>query len=124
MPFYLLNGGNMRKEDFVFHSYKDYVFIESDNLFICQRLQQIDPSYRVVFNLKKRKYEVHSVEQFGGSYCFTLPFENLDERAVDFALKTRRENSDKIIAEIDKYNEKLYNQMLKQEVNKLKEALC
>ncbi len=114
----------MRKEDFVFHSCKDYVFIERDNLFICQRLQQIDPSYRVVFNLKKRKYEVHSIEQVGGSYCFTLPFENLDERAVEFALKTRRENSDKIIAEIDKYNENLYNQMLKQEVNKLKEAVC
>lgn len=114
----------MRKEDFVFQSKKGYIFIENDNLFICQRLQQIDPSYRIVFNLKKRKYEVHSVEQFGESYCFTLPYDFLDERAVDFALKTRRENSDKIIAEIDNYNEKLYNQILKQEVDKLKEALC
>lgn len=114
----------MRKEDFVFHSHKDYVFIDSDNLFVCQRLKQVDPSYRVVFNLKKQKYEVHSVEQVGGSYCFTLPYPCLDERAVEFALKTRRKNSDKIIAEIDKYNENLYNQMLKQEVNKFKEALC
>ena len=114
----------MQKEDFVLKNKKEYVFINYDNLFICQRLREIDDSYRVVYNLNKNGYEVHSVEQFFNSYCFTLPYSSLDERAINFALKTRRQNIDKIIAEIDKQNEALYNCMVKQEVNKLKEALC
>lgn len=114
----------MHKEDFFSRNSKDYVFIDWDNLFICQRLREIDDSYRVVYNLNKKVYEVHSVEQPFNSYCFTIPYSSLDERAINFALKTRKQNIDKIILEIDKQNEALYNHMVKQEVNKLKEALC
>ena len=114
----------MRKEDLQMKNDKNYVFIDSDNLFICERLKEVDSSYRVVFNLKKNFFEVHCDEQYENTYCFTLPFPVLDERAISFALKTRRQNLDKLIAEIDRQNEQLYNKMVKSEVNKLKEALC
>ena len=114
----------MKKYDFLNKNVKDFLFIENDNLFVCQRLKEIDESYRVVFNLKKNQYEVHSIDQPYDTYSFAVPFSVLDERTVSYALKTRRENMDKIIKEIDFYNEKLYNQMIKQNVNKIKEALC
>lgn len=113
----------MRKEDFINKNQKDFLFIDSDSLFITDRLKEVDPSYRVVFSLKKKKFEVHSILQ-SSTYCFTLPYSSLDERAVNYARKTRSENADKLIKEIDRANEELYRKMLKEEINKLKEALC
>ncbi len=114
----------MKNFDFIYHNKKDYIFIESDCLFICDRLKEIDPSYRVVFSLKKKKFEVHSILQSSSTYCFTLPYPVLDERAVDYARKTSRENADKLLKEIDLENEKIYRKMLSEELDKLKEALC
>jgi hypothetical protein len=97
--------------------------ILTDALFICERLKEIDRSYFVLYNTDSQKFEVHSSEQRGSSYCFTVPFEILDCRTVDHALKTRVENKDKIIAELDKENEMMMKKVLKEEVNKLEEAL-
>ncbi len=47
--------------------------IKTDPLFISERLKEIDQSYFLVFNTIKNKYEVHSSEQKGCSYCLTCP---------------------------------------------------
>ena len=73
---------------------------------ITKRLKEIDSTYFVVFNTKKQKFEIHSSNQ-KNSYCFTVPNNTLDSRAVSLALKTRRENFDKIIKEIDEENKNL-----------------
>ncbi len=96
--------------------------IENDCYFICQRLKEIDPSYEVFY--KNGRYEVHSFEQVKNSYCFTVPFGELDSRTIDFALKTRSSNREKIIAEIEKNNQLLYEKNIKDQVNLLKEGLC
>ncbi len=97
--------------------------IMTDALFIAERLREVDPSYFVVYNTDIKKFEVHSSDQRGASYCFTVPYEMLDSRCIDHALKTRVENKDKIIAELDRENELLMKRALKEEVNKLEEAL-
>ena len=81
--------------------------IKTDSLFVAERLKEIDESYYLVFNTLKNKYEVHSFAQVGCSYCLTCPYEGLDERLLELTKKTRRENLNYLLKEIDKENEKL-----------------
>ncbi len=65
------------------------VSVTDDVYFIASRLKEIDPTYYVVYDITKRRYEVHSDEQRGSSLCFVVPYDRLDARTVDYALKTR-----------------------------------
>lgn len=98
--------------------------IENDVFDITRRLQEIDKSYRVKYNLSSKRFEVHSTEQAKGSYCFSSPFDQLDERILDYAQKTRFENFEKIISEIEKDNLLLEEKTTKQQVELLKEMVC
>lgn len=81
--------------------------INTDNLFISERIREIDKNYYIVFNTKKKKYEIHNKSQGElNTYCLTLPFDILDYRTVEYIEKTKIENIEKLIAEIDKENEK------------------
>ena len=71
--------------------------INTDNLFITNRLREIDNSYFVVFNTHSNKYEIHSKRQVENTFCVGLPFSELDERTVDYVLKTRIENIEQIL---------------------------
>ena len=102
---------------------KNYLEIKDDVYYICDRLKEIDDSYIVLFNLDNLRYEIHSKGQ-KSSYCFTVPFDSLDERTLSYALRTRCERRDKIIEEIEKSNEELYKKQIKQQVNLLREAIC
>ena len=97
--------------------------IYTDNLFVCERLREIDPSYFVVFNTKDKKYEIHSKGQADNTYCVGLPFSALDERAVEYVLKTRVQNVDKLIKEIEKNNQKIEKNNKKQIKEKIEEVL-
>lgn len=97
--------------------------IQSDVYFICQRLKNIDPSYEVYYNWQNKCFEVHSNAQTKNSYCFKVPYDVLDARTLDYAVKTRRENRDKLIEEIEKSNQKLYEKNLKEQVSLLKEII-
>ncbi|MBO5395177.1 MAG: hypothetical protein J6A28_04705 [Clostridia bacterium] len=97
--------------------------IESDVFFIVQRLKEVDSSYEVYYNLHAKSFEVHSTEQHKSSYCFKVPFERLDSRTIDYAKKTRAENRDKLIAEIERNNLLLYEKKLRENVEILKEML-
>lgn len=103
---------------------KNLIKIENDALFICERLKEIDKSYYVVFDFKTQKYQVHSSHQKFNSFCFVVPFSCLDERTILYARKTRIENRDKIIKEIEMQNLQCEKQNLKNQVKNLKEALC
>ena len=102
---------------------KNYLKIQSDVYFICQRLREIDDSYFVMYNLDRQAYEVHSNAQGRDSFCFTVPFEQLDGRTIEFALKTSAHRRDEIINEIEKNNQLVYERELKRQVDKIKEAL-
>ena len=97
--------------------------IDSDNLYIVERLKEIDESYYIIFNLDRKKFEVHSSSQKLGSYCFTIPYDRLDQRTIEYARKSRIERRDEIIKEMDKENEKRENRLYKDAVDQLKEVL-
>jgi len=103
---------------------KYLIEIKNDCFCICERLKDVDESYKVFFNLKRRCFEVHSFLQHGSTYCFTVPYSELDERTIDFALKTRSENREKIIMEIEENNRKVEQQNIKKNADALKELIC
>ncbi len=63
--------------------------VTDDVFFISSRLKEIDPSYYVVYNLLKSRYEVHSKEQRGNTLCFVVPYDRLDARTLEYAARTR-----------------------------------
>lgn len=80
--------------------------IYSDPFDICDRLKSINEGYFVVFNTKRNRYEVHNFFQ-ADTFCFVVPYSQLDSRTVDYCLKTQRKNADAIFAEVDKVNAEL-----------------
>ena len=103
---------------------KNLIRIEADCFDIANRLREIDRSYEVYFNLNSRCYEVHSRDQVKSTYCFRVPFKNLDERTIYFAIKTLSKNKDNLIKEIEESNLRLEKENLKKQVDALKEIVC
>jgi hypothetical protein len=63
----------------------DYSFLTiiNDNVYnIPQRLKDYDSRFFVVRNHKKQKYEVHYEDNKTSSYCFTVPYNELDVRTI------------------------------------------
>ena len=82
------------------------VNITTDVFDILSRLKAIDSNYFIVFNTNKQRYEVHNSGQ-KQTFCLTVPFNKIDARLVPYVRKTRRENADKLIKEMEIHNEKL-----------------
>jgi len=77
--------------------------INHDLFDISKRLKSIDRRYELFFNREKNRYEIYA----NGAMQMALPFERLDARALSYARKTRLENLEKIIAEIEEENARL-----------------
>ena len=80
--------------------------IKNDVFGIGKRLREIDADYFVVYNGGLRRYEVHHRRQ-RDTLALVVPYASLDARTVALALKTRRENIDRLIKEMDAANQKL-----------------
>src|SRR5574344_2618845 len=83
-----------------------YLNIKSDVFDITNRIKSIDKNYYILYNLKRKSFEVH-YKRLKNTYELTLPFDTLDSRSVDFVQKTRIENRQKIIAEIEESNKRV-----------------
>lgn len=77
--------------------------INHDLFDISKRLKSIDRRYDLFLNREKNRYEIYA----NGAMQMALPFERLDARALSSARKTRLENLEKIIAEIEEENARL-----------------
>jgi hypothetical protein len=78
--------------------------------FIPERLKEIDPNYFVLRDLERDAFEIHNSGQRDNTYCLTLPFSELDARALELIRKTQTKNMARLIAEMDLENEKLQNE--------------
>lgn len=79
-----------------------YEWIRNDVYNISERIRKIDPSYFIVLNRKNGRYEVHSTENIGSTFCFLVPFNRLDNRTLEYCRETRVERD--IDSQIDKIN--------------------
>lgn len=78
--------------------------IYNDVYNIAKRIKEIDRYYYLVLNTSKNKFEVHNSNQQGSTYCLTLPFNELDERTLNYINKTKSCNIEKILNEIENNN--------------------
>ena len=78
--------------------------IFSDVYNISNRIKDIDKSYYIVYDASKGKFEIHSSQQIGTSYCLTLPYEKLDERALKYVRQTMSANIDELLEKIENDN--------------------
>lgn len=85
-----------------------------DQFGVSRRLKEIDPTYEVYYNKKMKRYEVYGGKTSKKVLQIVSPFETLDARLVAYARKTRVENLNKIITEMDKQNELLLEKQEKE----------
>ena len=78
--------------------------IYSDVYNISKRIKDIEKNYYIVYNTITKKFEIHNSAQKDTSYCLTLPYLELDERTLNYVNKTKSENIEKILEEIEKNN--------------------
>jgi len=71
---------------------------------IAKRIKNLDRGYFIVYDTEKEKFEVHNNLQLGSSYCLTLPYSELDARALDYVAKTSCTNIERILEEIESEN--------------------
>lgn len=95
--------------------------IKSDVLGIIQRIKAWNNKYSVYYNPKTKKYILYLIENElkPKQYCLTFPFTSIDERMLDYTLKSEIQNRKAYLEEIEKSNALL----LKREQNKYLEKM-
>ena len=92
------------------------ILIKSDVYNICNRVKDFDVSYKVVYDTKLNKYQIYSTRLTGVNemvegvrldYICTLPYGELDARAIKYLYDTRVENIEELINKIDINNQRL-----------------
>ena len=93
--------------------------IKSDLYDIAKRLKEIDSGYFVVYNEIKSRFEVHNRFQGKDTLSFVVPYPRLDARVIDFALKYRICNINKIAKEIEEENLKIEREEFKRKTEEI-----
>ena len=80
--------------------------IKSDALGIIKRLKKWNKQYSVYYNFKKNKYELYLTKTNlkPKRYCLTFPYNQIDERMIDYTLKSEIQNRKAVLEEIEKHN--------------------
>lgn len=74
---------------------------------IPERIRHIEDGYFIVYNKITGKYEVHSTFNYGDTFCFIVPYPELDDRTLTYCLETNIANrGDDIVKDIDERNRK------------------
>ena len=102
---------------------KNQILLENDPFYISDRIKEVDKNYFFSFNIKENRIELHRANQTGSTLSLIMPYQCLDERAIFLARKTRIENLDKLVSEIDKENEIREKKLQKQAFEQIKEVI-
>lgn len=76
------------------------VEIRGDVFDIADRLREIDGDYYPVYNLTKRRFEIHHRGR-SKSLQLVLPYDSLDARAIKRVKETRREWVEKMLRDME-----------------------
>ena len=87
---------------------KPFLFaLENSTHDIPKRLEEIDSDLFICFNKITQRFEVHSLANRGTTFCFSVPYDELDARTIEVFrrsnLKTR--SIKEIIWDMDRENE-------------------
>ena len=95
--------------------------IKSDALNIVKRLKMLNDGYRLYYNKKSKKFTLYQIKNnlLPKVYCLTFPFDEIDERMIEYTLKSEVQNRKAYLEEIERSNALL----LKQEQKKILEEL-
>ena len=95
--------------------------IKSDALNIVERLKELNTNYRLFYNKKTKKYILYQIKNdlLPKIYCLSFPFDNIDERMIEYTLKSEVQNRKAYLEEIERSNALL----LKKEQKKVLENL-
>ncbi len=86
--------------------------VHSDLYDIVDRLKEIDYRYKVFYNPRKSKFELHIRKGDKVSYLLTFPFNTLDSRAITHCYRTRVERKEKLLKEIETNNARIEKENL------------
>jgi len=95
--------------------------ISHDVYDIAKRIKNIDRDYYMVYDTIKMKYEIHNSSQIGSSYCLTLPYDMLDDRALNYINMTRVGNIDDILFRLDRDNDALDREAKSEAISRVEE---
>ena len=82
------------------------VEIRGDVFDIADRLKEIDGDYYPVYNLTKKRFEIHHRGR-RKSLQLVLPYDSLDVRAIKRVKETRREWVENMLKDMEVQNQKL-----------------
>ena len=105
---------------------RNHIPVTSHVMDIPVRLKELNRAFFVMFNTRTQKYEIHCADQPFETLACSLPFEELDARAITYAREHSVERLEKIAREIEEYNERLVAKaeadMMDKANHKMKEA--
>jgi hypothetical protein len=84
-----------------------YCEVKNDLFDLARRLKVINRDYRIYFNKRDNRFEIHTLRRnnpSGRTFAFVVPYDRLDSRVITYANKTRRENDSLIESEINEAN--------------------
>ena len=101
------------------------IIVESDALGIIDRIKKWNNTYEIYYNLKTKKYMLYLFENElkPSVYCLTYPYTQIDERMVDYTLKSEIQNRKEYLEEIEKSNAILLKREQKNMLNKMENHL-
>lgn len=86
------------------------IVITNDLYDIAWRLRAVNDSYRLYYNVQKRRYEVRNCNT--DALEFVVPYDELDARTVEYARYTSVQNAQALFAEIERNNAQAEKQQI------------
>ena len=86
---------------------RNHIAVLSNATDIPARLKEVNRDFFVMLNRDTQRYEIHCASQPFDTLACTLPFDALDERALIYAREYASERFEKVVADMEAYNEHL-----------------
>ena len=94
--------------------------IQDDVFSIESRLMEVDEGYRVYYNVRKRKFEIHNLNSRGSTICIVA--DELDARIIDRINRSYVAYHGDELDKVDEYNRIMEEEAKKQNKKKMEDA--
>lgn len=99
-------------------------FIVSHDVYeISKRIKDIDRYYYIVYDTSKTCYEIHNSSQIDSTYCLTIPYNQLDDRTLQYVRETSSANIEIILEKIEKENKLRENAQVRSVLSQFNESI-